>query len=89
MRQRKPRARTAKSRGKWAGALLFLILSHPISAQQIPPLATDITPGRMQTGSQLLRMNSGYVVATQVNTDIEAQVCGSGPQDIHADQCVA
>ena len=76
MRQRKPRARTAKSRDKWAGALLFLILSHPISAQQIPPLATDITPGQMQTGSLLLRMKSGYVVATQVNTEIEAQVSG-------------
>jgi Ca-activated chloride channel family protein len=74
MKQRKPRARTAKSRDKWAGALLFLILSHPISAQQIPPLATDITPGQKQTDGLLLRMKSGYVVATQVNTEIEAQV---------------
>jgi Ca-activated chloride channel family protein len=39
-------------------------------------MTTDITPGQMQSGSLLLRMKSGYVVATRMNTDIEATVSG-------------
>jgi len=39
-------------------------------------MKADISPGQMQAGSLLLRMQTGYVVATRMNTSIEAQVSG-------------
>ena len=60
----------------WLSVMLLVLLSQPVLAQTDPALATDVTPGQMQTGSLLLRMKSGYVVATRMNTDIEAQVSG-------------
>jgi Ca-activated chloride channel family protein len=55
--------------------MLLVILSHPALAQ-LDTSTTDVTPGQMQSGSLLLRMKSAYVVATRMNTDIEAQVSG-------------
>jgi Ca-activated chloride channel family protein len=56
--------------------MLLLTLSYPVLAQPYPEASTDVTPGQMLSGSLLLRMKSGYVVATRMNTDIEAQVSG-------------
>ena len=54
--------------------LLFAALALPAAAQQT---ATDeLTPGQVQAGSLLLRMKSGYVVATRMDTSIEASVSG-------------
>ncbi len=60
----------------WPAAMLLVVLSPPVLAQSGPALTTDVTPGQMQSGSLLLRMKSGYVVATRLSTDIEAQVSG-------------
>lgn len=35
-----------------------------------------LSPDRMQTGSLLLQMESGYIVATRMNTDVRIQVSG-------------
>jgi len=59
----------------WLSVMLLVILSHPALAQ-LDTSTTDVTPGQMRSGSLLLRMTSGYVVATRMNTDIEAQVSG-------------
>jgi Ca-activated chloride channel family protein len=56
--------------------LLLLILAVPAEAQIDVTVASDLTPGQMQSGSLLLRMQAGYVVATRMNTDIEARVSG-------------
>ena len=53
----------------WPAAMLLVMLSHPVLAQAGPALATDVTPGQMQSGSLLLRMKSGYVVATRANAN--------------------
>jgi Ca-activated chloride channel family protein len=52
------------------------MLPYSVPAQSNEAANTDLTPDQMQTGSLLLRMKSGYVVATRMNTDIEAQVSG-------------
>ena len=57
-------------------AMSLTNLPHSTLAQLDSAQATDLTPGQMQSGSLLLRMKSGYVVATRMNTDIEAQVSG-------------
>jgi len=56
--------------------MLLLTLSYPVLAQPYPEASSDVTPGQMLSGSLLLRMKSGYVVATRMNTDIGAQVSG-------------
>lgn len=63
-------------------ALILLLLPGPPSIAQLPAdkqIATDnseVTPGQVQSGSLLLRMQSGYVVATRMNTEITAEVSG-------------
>jgi len=59
----------------WLSVILLVILPHAAVAQ-LGSSTADVTPGQMQTGSLLLRMKSGYVVATRMNTDIDAQVSG-------------
>ncbi len=66
----------SQSSWTWLSVMLLLTLSYPVLAQPYPEASTDVTPGQMLSGSLLLRMNSGYVVATRMNTDIEAQVSG-------------
>ena len=59
----------------WATALFVLLLAPMISvAQSIPD--TAISPNSMQAGSLLMRMESGYVVATRINTDVTINVSG-------------
>ena len=59
----------------WLSVLLLAVLPHTATAQ-LDTTTAEVTPARMQTGSLLLRMKSGYVVATRMNTDIDAQVSG-------------
>jgi len=66
----------SQSSWTWLSVMLLLTLSYPALAQPYPEASTDVTPGQMLSGSLLLRMKSGYVVATRINTDIEAQVSG-------------
>jgi Ca-activated chloride channel family protein len=79
----KARARVAgllKRQSSWTwmpailSAILLALWPHFGLAQV--DVTADVTPGQMQSGSLLLRMKSGYVVATRMNTDIEAQVSG-------------
>ena len=62
-----------KRRASWAWHLVLLavILSQPGNAS-----ASNVTPGAMQAGSLLLRMQSGYVSATLLNTDVNISVNG-------------
>jgi Ca-activated chloride channel family protein len=61
---------------KWLPVILLTVLAHPALAQTNAVALDDTRPEQMQTGSLLLRMKSGYVVATRMNTDIEARVSG-------------
>ncbi len=77
----KPKARICdllrgQSSWTWMTVMLLVTLSCPVLAQPYPEAGTDVTPGQMQSGSLLLRMKSGYVIATHMNTDIQAQVSG-------------
>ncbi|MBT8077525.1 MAG: marine proteobacterial sortase target protein [Gammaproteobacteria bacterium] len=59
----------------WAMVVaLALVMPWPSFAQ--PTDETAVTPAGVQTGSLLLRMKSGYVVATRLNTDIGINVSG-------------
>ena len=60
----------------WMPLMLLIALSHPAQAQVDVIPESEVTPGQMQSGSLLLRMKSGYVIATRMNTDIDAQVSG-------------
>jgi Ca-activated chloride channel family protein len=49
-----------------------------VAEESLPPgeQAAGVVPEQMQAGSLLLRMQSGYTVATRVNTDIDLDVSG-------------
>ncbi|MDX1402933.1 MAG: marine proteobacterial sortase target protein [Woeseiaceae bacterium] len=67
--------RKAARRNGWP-FILLAVLAIPAQAQNGEAADEDVAPDHMQTGSLLLRMKSGYVVATRINTDIEAKVSG-------------
>ena len=66
----------SRAHWKWLPVILLTVLAHPALAQTNPTALSELRPEQMQTGSLLLRMKSGYVVATRMNTDIEARVSG-------------
>jgi Ca-activated chloride channel family protein len=53
-----------------------LLFAGAGGAQDAGVFGQDMTPDQVQSGSLLLRMQAGYVVATRMNTDIEAHVSG-------------
>ena len=55
----------------WHLVLLAVIFSQPGNAS-----ANGVTPDAMQAGSLLMRMQSGYVTATLLNTDVSINVNG-------------
>ncbi len=63
------------ARKGWPALLLAIFLSPQSYSQELPEY-DDVSPGQMQSGSLLLRMKSGYMVATRMNTDIKARVSG-------------
>ncbi|MCH7820391.1 MAG: marine proteobacterial sortase target protein [Proteobacteria bacterium] len=50
---------------------MTILMARPVSAAANGP-----TPGEMQAGSLLLRMEQGYVIATLLNTDVNITVNG-------------
>lgn len=76
-------AELLKHNGRWHWAVLTLLLAlgHPVPAPAAEyPLSdgqnVQVSPELMQTGSLLLRMKSGYTVATRINTAIDVEVSG-------------
>jgi len=61
---------------RWLAILLLTIAAPGVHAQSSIEQAPEVTPSQLQSGSLLLRMKSGYEIATRMNTDIEAQVSG-------------
>ena len=63
-----------QARWRWTGVfiLFFILPADPALAGE----GEEVSPQTMQTGSLLLRMKSGYRVATRMNTDIDARVSG-------------
>lgn len=60
----------------WLAVMLLAMLPQFARAQIAAAATADVTPGQMRSGSLLLRMRAGYVVATRMNTAIEAQISG-------------
>ncbi len=58
---------------RWTALFVLFAIVPPTRAEEFP---ADVSPGRMQTGSLLMKMKSGYVVATRMNTTIDARVNG-------------
>jgi len=61
---------------RWLSFVLVILLANPAFAETTDVFTEDLVPGQMQTGSLLLRMEAGYVVATRMNTDIQATISG-------------
>lgn len=61
---------------RWLTPLFVLLVASASVAQPVDKSTSDILPSQMQTGSLLLKMKSGYVVATRMNTDINARING-------------
>jgi Ca-activated chloride channel family protein len=60
---------------RWPLIMLLAFLSPGLPAQT-PADDGEISLGQVQSGSLLLRMKSGYTVATRMNTDIGARISG-------------
>ena len=61
---------------RWLPAVLIGLLTNIAVAQSADDYVSEVLPAEMQTGSLLLKMKSGYTIATRLNTDINAQVNG-------------
>ena len=61
---------------RWLTAILLLYFYNPGVGLANPGSEAAVTPAQVQSGSLLLRMKSGYVVATRINTEIAASVSG-------------
>lgn len=64
-----------RARSNWQILLLTCFFAIPLESRA-DTSAEEIAPGRMQSGSLLLRMKSGYVVASRINTEIDARISG-------------
>jgi Ca-activated chloride channel family protein len=60
---------------RWLSLVAFILVGSPVLAQG-PDVPTDNSPVQMQSGSLLLKMEEGYVVATRLNTAIKATING-------------
>jgi len=66
-----------RSTWRWVAPAMLLCLLIPAMAGAVPEIRIDdLRPGQMQSGTLLMRMQSGYRVATRMNTDIELNVSG-------------
>lgn len=66
---------------RWLSLVFIATICVPASAQTGPQgddalPATNVSPAGMAAGSLLLKMETGYVVATRMNTQIDATVSG-------------
>ena len=60
----------------WLALSWVILIGDPASAQTAGMPGDELSPGQVQSGSLLLKMKSGYVVATRMNTDIDATISG-------------
>ena len=70
-----PRLLKRNARQVWTVILLLAIGSPDAWAEETVG-NDDVSPGQMGSGSLLLRMQSGYEVATRMNTHIDARISG-------------
>ena len=56
------------------GVVLLMLAALPEPVAATPEM--EVSPNRVQSGSLLLRMKSGYRVATRINSDVEITVSG-------------
>jgi Ca-activated chloride channel family protein len=63
-------------RNGWFYAVLIALVTGTTAAQIPEQSSSDVVPQQMQTGSLLLKMKSGYVIATRMDTEINARVSG-------------
>lgn len=62
---------------QWPALTLLFCFMRPGLASEAPDHSLDeLRPDQMQSGSLLMRMRTGYRVATRINTDIELSVSG-------------
>lgn len=66
---------------RWLSLMFICVIGNPLSAQSVQLIddalpAADISPAQMGTGSLLLKMEAGYVVATRMNTEIDTTISG-------------
>lgn len=66
----------AQSSWRWLAILLLVIVAPGLPAQTHDDAGPGLSPSQVQSGSLLLRMQSGYEIATRMNTAIEAEVSG-------------
>ena len=59
----------------WVLALICVLTYGPETASAAGPLS-DVTPNQVQSGSLLLRMQSGYSMATLLNTEVDMAISG-------------
>ena len=66
-----------QSSWRWLAPGMLLCLLLPGLASAVPETAIDdLRPGQMQSGTLLMRMKTGYRIATRMNTDIDLKVSG-------------
>ena len=66
-----------RSSWRWMAPAMVLCLVLPGVAGAAPDTRIgDVTPAQMQSGALLMRMQSGYRIATRMNTDIKLEVSG-------------
>ena len=58
---------------RWTALVVMFVLTPSAGAQTG---SDEISPGQMRSGSLLLKMKSGYAVATRMNTSIDARING-------------
>ena len=59
----------------WLPVIFFTVLQNPLLAQDLQD-PDQVTPAQIQSGSLLLKMQSGYVAATRIDTNIHADISG-------------
>ena len=64
-----------RSSWRWMAPAMLLCLVLPGVAVTETRI-DDLSPGQMQSGTLLMRMQSGYRIATRMNTDIKLEVSG-------------
>ncbi|MGY8794099.1 MAG: marine proteobacterial sortase target protein, partial [Woeseiales bacterium] len=74
--ERLPRILRRRARRSWLTAITLSLLTSLASAQVADDEVASTSPGQMQAGSLLLKMKSGYAVATRLSTDISAEISG-------------
>jgi Ca-activated chloride channel family protein len=73
---RMPKLLRQQASWRWLAILLLVIKAPGVPAQTHDDPSSEVSPAQVRSGSLLLRMQSGYEIATRMNTDIETQISG-------------